>query len=351
WEYSCQTGETRWSDELFYLLGFEPAPKLPSVLAMYRRVHREDIARVAAAVSSALHEYVAFSCEFRVLLPDRLERTLFLQCEIVHASAGRVECVRGTVQDLTEQKLIEAEIRKLNEALERRVNERTADLQRAVSELEGFSYSVAHDLRAPIRSINGFAHLLLNSRGNRLDEDSHHHLERVIAASNRMAELIDDLLSLARVSRRELHRVKIDLSDMARSVIQHLRHETPERKANVEIEDGLVAYADTGLMQIVLENLLDNAWKFTSNVNPAKIVFRSVSEKGVAGFEICDNGAGFDMQYAHKLCGTFQRLHSYEEYPGTGIGLVTVHRILTRHGGSIRFDSEVGRGTSVYFTV
>jgi light-regulated signal transduction histidine kinase (bacteriophytochrome) len=226
------------------------------------------------------------------------------------------------------------------------------DLEEANRELEAFSYSVSHDLRAPLRSIEGFSQILLEDYGDKLDEEGEDYLGRVRAASRRMAFLIDDLLDLSRVSRRPLRRELVDLSTQTREIAAELGKSQPEREAEFVIADGLTANGDARLLRLALENLLGNAWKFTSREEKARIEFGSTTLEGRERvYFVRDNGMGFDEAYAGKLFGAFQRLHGPEEFEGTGIGLATVQRIVRRHGGRVWAEGEVGQGATFFFTL
>lgn len=237
--------------------------------------------------------------------------------------------------------------------------ERTAQLKAANDELEAFAYSVSHDLRAPLRSIDGFSQALLDDYGARLDGEGQEFLRRVRAASQRMGQLIDDLLSLSRITRGEMMQRPVDLSAMAGEVAQDLQASDPRRQVEVVVQAGVVAEGDPRLLRVVLENLLGNAWKFTGRCDRPRIEFGCQSPGGErhpdatsgAVFFVRDNGAGFDPAYADKLFGVFQRLHRADEYPGTGIGLATVQRIVHRHGGRVWARGEVGKGASFFFTL
>jgi light-regulated signal transduction histidine kinase (bacteriophytochrome) len=226
-----------------------------------------------------------------------------------------------------------------------------AELERKNSELEAFSYSVSHDLRAPLRSIDGFSKLLLDDHAGALNAKGKDYLRLVRASAQRMGELIDDLLLLSRVGRAGLVRDRVDLSGIARVAAEELQRKDPGRQVTICIEEALPVDADDGLMRVLLENLLGNAWKFTANVPAARIEVRTEQKEGGTVFFVRDNGAGFDMGYAEKLFNPFQRLHTEAEFPGTGIGLATVHRIVDRHGGRIWADSAVDQGATFYFTI
>ena len=227
------------------------------------------------------------------------------------------------------------------------------DLQDANRELEAFSYSVSHDLRAPLRTIDGFSQILLEDYADKLDEEGEDYLGRVRAASQHMGNLIDDLLDLSRVGRRPLRREFVDLSSVATGIIEDLRRAQPEREVRFVTEDGITAWGDVNLLRVALENLLGNAWKFTSKEPEATIEFGLArhDEGSAPAYFVADNGAGFDARYSDKLFGAFQRLHGAQEFEGTGIGLATVARIVHRHGGRVWAEGEVGKGASFFFTL
>ncbi|MFZ5481959.1 MAG: sensor histidine kinase [Myxococcota bacterium] len=274
-------------------------------------------------------------------------KTLEMYFRPVRRDGGDVEGVLGMALDVTERVDAERRLREATEELERRVVSRTAELEAANKELESFSYSVSHDLRAPLRSIDGFGAAIEEECGGALSPTCRTYMTRLRAATRRMAQLIEDLLKLSRVTRAGLHRERVDMSGLARSILEDLAHADPARDVRVEVEDGLVAVGDTHLLRILLENLLSNAWKFTSRTPGAAIRF---SREGDA-FCLADNGAGFDMAYVHRLFAPFQRLHGVEEFEGTGIGLATVNRIVGRHGGRVWAEAEPGKGATFRFTL
>jgi PAS domain S-box-containing protein len=253
----------------------------------------------------------------------------------------------AAIRDISDRKRAEDRITALHADLARRV----AELGALNQELESFSYSVSHDLRAPLRSIAGFSQALREDYTGRLDAQADDYLGRITAAATRMGALIDDLLGLSRVSRREMHREPVDVGAIAAAVVEQLRRAEPERRVDVAIGEGLRASADPALLRVVIENLLGNAWKFTSGRPVARIELGPATASGPGAYCVRDNGVGFDMAYAHKLFGAFQRLHAAHEFPGTGIGLATVQRIISRHGGRVWAESEPGAGAAFYFTL
>lgn len=238
-----------------------------------------------------------------------------------------------------------------NLMLEERVRQRTSELEASNRELEAFSYSVSHDLRAPLRSINGFSEMLLEDYSARLEPAAVDIVQTIRTASVRMGQLIDHLLKLARVTRAELRRSEVDLSALAAAIGAEFRADHPDRPVALEVQPGLVVSADPVLMRVALENLLGNAWKFTARREAARVEVGKTEAAPGPAFFVRDNGAGFDSRYGHKLFKPFQRLHSPEEFQGTGVGLATVQRIIRRHGGVVWAEGETGRGATFYFTV
>jgi signal transduction histidine kinase len=244
------------------------------------------------------------------------------------------------------------EIRQFNSELEERVSRRTAQLQASNQELEAFSYSVSHDLRAPLKTINGFSHLLERTLIGNVGQQGQHYLDRIRAGTQQMGELIDGLLSLAQLSRDKLQFSEVDLGGLARSICKECRERDPERQAQIIVQEPMQARGDQRLLSVVLHNLIANAWKFTSQVEMARIeVGSQPQEAGETVYFVKDNGAGFNMAYADKLFGTFQRLHSPPHFTGTGIGLAIVKRVIDRHGGRVWAQSKEGEGAVFFFTL
>ena len=258
---------------------------------------------------------------------------------------------RALLNVIEDQKEVEERVRRLNAELEQRVQERTAELWTANQELEAFSYSVSHDLRGPLRSLDGFSQFLLEDYSGQLDEQGKNYLTRIQIAARHMGQLINDLLNLSRVTRAELARQQIDLSGLANGIAADLKAQFPERRAEFVIAANMTAEGDGNLLRIVLENLLNNAWKFSGQRELTLIAVGKEEQAGKWVYFVRDNGAGFDMAYANKLFGAFQRLHSEKEFPGTGIGLATVQRIIQRHGGRVWAEGSVDQGATFYFTI
>jgi PAS domain S-box-containing protein len=289
--------------------------------------------------------------EFELVRKDGTLLPVTLNATAIKDTQGNFVMSRSVVLDATERKRAEAAVRQLNAELEQRVAARTRQLQEANQELVEFSYSVSHDLRTPLRSIDGFSHALLEDYATALDDDGKDYLQRVRAASQRMGLILDAMVRLLRLNRTDMHVTDVDLSELAAQVAGALQKTDPDREAEFIIAPGCASRGDPGLLQIALENLLDNAWKFTAGQHPAKIEFGATgTPEGPACF-VRDNGAGFDRAAAPKLFGAFQRFHTAEEFPGTGIGLATVQRIIHRHGGRVWAESQPGHGATFYFTL
>lgn len=254
-------------------------------------------------------------------------------------------------EEINVRKQVEEELKSYRDHLEDLVKERTIQLEAANKELEAFSYSVSHDLRAPLRSIDGFSRALLEEYVDKLDVQGKDYLGRICAASQRMAQLIDDLLNLSHITRSGIRRERVDLSRLSQMIASELQKTQPERRVESVIAEGIIADGDAHLLRIALENLLGNAWKFTSKASYPRIEFGMIEHQGKPAYFVRDNGAGFDMAYADKLFGVFQRLHLSTEFPGTGIGLAIVERIIQKHGGRIWAEGKVDGGAAFYFTL
>jgi len=369
-----------------YVIGLEPVAEVgnPRLGTLYLKSDMQAVSRtlrLSAAIGAGVMAISLLTAYFlAALLQGRISQPILALAEAAAAVSTRQDySVRapklgedelGTLTDAFNQMLgrIEdqnRELRRYATELEQRVTDRTheleernealrrnaAELLAANTELDAFAYSVSHDLRAPLRSIDGFSQVLLEDYSVQLDEAGRDSLQRVRAASQRMATLIDDLLKLARFTRSEMRTEAVDLSKIAQDIAADLQRSTPERQVEFAIAPGLEARGDARLLRVALENLLRNSWKYTAKQPRPRIEFGSVQENGERVFRVRDNGAGFDMQYADKLFGVFQRLHSPAEFEGTGVGLATVRRIITRHGGRIWAEGVVDRGATFYFTL
>jgi len=304
---------------------------------------KESLGKIRQTLSGEYWEVV----EVPILRKDGEVRIALWNSANVYSEDGKT--IIATIaqgQDITQRKKAEEDIRALNESLKAQ----TAELAASNKELEAFSYSVSHDLRAPLRNIDGFSQALLEDYTGKLDEKGQNYLKRVRAAAQRMDGLIDDLLNLSVMIRKEMRRQEIDLGEQARIIVEELKNTAPERKAEVKIQGNLRASGDPLLLHQLLENLLGNSWKFTSKSTLSRIEFGSDEKDGKKIFFVKDNGVGFDMKYVNKMFIPFQRLHSVEEFSGNGIGLAIVKRIVDRHGGRVWAEGEVGKGATFYFT-
>jgi PAS domain S-box-containing protein len=284
----------------------------------------------------------------------RKDGTRFWASVLITALHGADGVLRGfgkVTRDMTERKRAEDEILKMSAELEQRVRDRTASLDAVNKELEAFSYSVSHDLRAPLRGIDGFSKILLQKYGASLDEQGRHYLDRIRFGTQRMGQLIDDLLRLSKVTRAELTRTPLDLGALARDISEELKKSDPNRDVEFVIAEPARAIGDPHLLRVALENILGNAWKFTSKKERSRIELGAVSRDGQQAFYVRDNGAGFEMEYADKLFAPFQRLHDATEFEGTGIGLATAQRIIIRHGGRLWAESKPNEGATFWFTL
>lgn len=329
---------------------FQPPDALldkPGII--FNVIHPDDRAGFLSALTGAVAEGSHLSREIRCLAPSAQERYI-----LFHALASQQEdhvVWDGAFLDITERKRAEAEIYKLNAELEQRVQERTAQLERANKELESFAYSVSHDLRAPLRAIDGFSRILLEECQDKLNEEGKGYLGRIIAGSRRMGQLIDDILKLSRLSRTEMVFTQVNLSALVGEIAAELQAAEPERRVEFCIQENLIVSGSQRLLRIALANLLENAWKFTSKKPVTKIEFGCVEQDHEKCYFVRDNGSGFNMEYVDKIFRPFERLHRDKEFPGTGIGLTIVHRIIQRHGGRIWADSREGQGSTFYFSL
>lgn len=350
WEFHVNTGKGSWTPEVAKIHDMDPtaAINVEIGLSFYQGESRH---KIEDAIREAVEQARPYDLELEMTsAKGELKWVRTIGQPVM--DNGQVIKVRGSLQDISEHKRAAEEIRHLNADLERKVSERTIELEVANRELEAFSYSVSHDLRAPLRSIDGFSQAIIEDCSDQLDEQSKGYLGRVRAATQHMGHLIDDLLKLAQVTRAEINREAVNLSTLAESVRVNLESVAHERQVDWRIEPGLTTIGDARLLRVVLDNLLGNAWKFTGKVNPARIEFGALQlADGEQAYFVRDNGVGFDMTYADKLFGAFQRLHNVKDFQGTGIGLATVQRIIHRHSGRIWADSIAGAGATFYFSL
>jgi len=342
------------------LLGYERDELLalpPHALTHPDDDPQEELAQRARLLAGDVPGY---ECEKRYLHRQGQVVWGHLSCSLARDGAGRPLFLIAQVQDITQRKLADAterrraekEIVLLNNVLEQRIRKRTAELEESNEDLRDFAYSLAHDLRAPLASIDGFSAQLELRLGTKLDEKSQHYLRRVRAGVKLMSDLTDALLALADLSNTQLMHQTVDLSSVARAVAERLRERDPGRDVTVKIEETLRTQGDIRLLTDVMENLMGNAWKFTSRIPKAEIVFGGQAwPNGSYLYHVKDNGAGFDPAYAYKLFGPFQRLHTANEFEGTGIGLAMVRKIVSRHGGRVWAESLPGAGASFFFTL
>ena len=352
WEWDLVSDALEWTERMQDLFGYATEQIQPRIEWWGEHIHPDDRETVLSGIHSIIDGGGSlWSAEYRFRRGDGSFAHVLDRAQVIRDGSGKPVRMIGAMMDITERKQAEEEIRGLNESLERRVRERTAQLEVANAELESFSYSVSHDLRAPLRAIEGFTRTLLEDYADRLDNQGMHYLERVGAASQRMGLLITDLLALSRVAHHHLQRVCVDLSELARSIAAELQQQQPNRNVAFVIADGLRADGDADLLPVLLDNLLGNAWKYTSKHATARIELGTTSREGRCVYFVRDDGAGFDMRNAAKLFTPFYRLHSSTEFEGSGIGLATVQRITRLHGGRVWAESQKERGTTISFTL
>lgn len=351
WMLELPSNHVVWSDEVCKIHEAPPgtSPSLQESLAVYPPPQR---AKIEAAVQACIDSQTPFDEELEMVVASGRHLWVRVIGEAVRDEGGRVVRLNGSAQDITERKQAQESILRLNAELEERVRQRTSQLEAVNRELEAFSYSVSHDLRSPLNTIDGFSQLIERMGVEKVGVQGKHYLSRIRAGTRQMGELIEGLLLLAKLSRDPLRAGTVDLTKIATQVVQSCREREPEREVETHIQEKLLARGDPLLLSVVIQNLLGNAWKFTSLQPLARIdVGCETGEDGEAIYFVRDNGAGFDMAYADKLFGTFQRLHSSTDYAGTGIGLATVKRVIDRHGGRVWAEAAEGQGATFYFTL
>ena len=340
-----------WSDEIYRIFEIDPKQFGASYEAFLHGIHPDDRDRVNNAYTESVANHTPYNIVHRLLMNDGRVKYVNERCKTYYDDEGKPLRSVGTVHDITEQVVAENAIKQLNRDLERRVAQRTQELQEANAELESFAYSVSHDLRVPLRAIDGFSQIVLEEYATTLDAEGQRLLNVVRDNTQRMAQLIDDILSFSRTGRQEMRLGAIDMAALVRGTLAELAPNMADRQVEVEIQPLPSAHADRAMMERVFVNLLTNAIKFTAPKAQAHIVVGATPGEGETIYFVRDNGVGFDMRYADKLFGVFQRLHSIEEFEGTGIGLAIVKRVVTRHGGRVWAEGRVGEGATIYFTL
>jgi PAS domain S-box-containing protein len=351
WERDYVGDRLIWSEEIFRIFELDPAACVPSFQLLMQVVHPDDRDPLNEAFQEALRTRRPYDFVHRVVLPDGRLKYVRELCETEYDGDRPVRSM-GTVQDITDVRTAENALQRLNEELEARVAERTRDLALVNRELEAFAYSVSHDLRTPLRSIDGYANLLQEDCGAALTAEGRSHLKRIQTSARRMGQLISDLLTLAHLGRADMRHEPVDLSRLARIIASELERSDASRSVDWRIEEGLQVVADPGLMRVVLQNLLGNAWKYTSQTPRAQVSFTQQRRNdGTVEYCVRDNGAGFDMAYVEQLFQPFKRLHAHHEFEGSGVGLATVSRVIQRHGGEVRGEGAVGQGALFCFSL
>jgi len=346
WEWDIQQPHAFWSAELYRIYGLTPETYTPSYEGYLQMVHPDDRQRVIDATNRVFQAHVPYSHDERIFWPDGSIRYLHTWAYPILDNEGRLCRLVGVCQDITERMEAEQKVREMNADLERRVTERTRQLETSLRDLEAFNAMVSHDLRAPLSVIEMTSATLSRSEaGSVAGQRAHARLRRSVS---QMATLLDDLLAFARIGNAPLQRNPVDLTTMAHELVGDLRHPSPERLVTVVIEPGITCVADPGFMRIALQNLLANAWKYTSQVEHARIELTTAAIDGRSVLRVRDNGAGFEMKEAHRLFAPFQRLHLDSEFSGTGLGLASVHRILERHGCRVWAEGTPGQGATFF---
>lgn len=349
WGYDPVTGQGDWTPEVFRIHELPPRPTM-SVAEGLSFYCPEDRPRIEAAVEAASAHGTPYDLELQLDAADGARKWIRTICRPI-VENGVVVRVRGSIQDITDRKRTESEIRALNTGLEQRVRDRTAELESVNRELESFSYSVSHDLRAPIRHITAFTNIVLEECGPQLSAEGRGYLEQVAAAAGRMGRLVDDLLAFSRLGRQPVRRQQVDTRKLVDDALREVLQFDGSRRIETRVGDLPTCDGDSALLRQAWVNLLSNAVKYTGKRDLTVIeVGATPTPEGTAYF-VKDNGVGFDMQYAHKLFGVFQRLHKTEEFKGTGIGLALVQRIIHRHGGRVWAEAEPDKGATFWFTL
>ena len=350
WEYDVAAERFSWTDEVYRIHGVEPDFDMNDVDRDIDFYLPEDRPVIADAFRGVLESGTPYDLELRFRAADGSRLWVRTLARAI-TEGGKVVRVTGNIMDITERKQAEDEIRRLNAELEQRVVSRTEQLDAATRELEALAYSIAHDVRAPLRTIDGFSAMVMEDERARLSPEGVAELRRVRVAAQTLARLLDELMGLSDVSRRDLLRQAVDVSALAERVGEEVAAESPSRSVELTVAPGLAADADPALLRLILRELLGNAWKFTRRNQTAHVEVGALDAGDGRAFYVRDDGAGFDTRYAEHLFGAFQRMHSTEEFEGDGIGLATVQRLVRRHGGRCWAEAEVEKGATIYFTL
>ncbi len=350
WISDIRSGELTWSDETCKIFGISPDEFDRRIETFYKIIHPDDVKALVQAATASIEIGVPYALDHRITLQDGSLKWVHEQGEVILEETGLPTKLLGIVQDITERKNAEQEILLLNVDLEERVRVRTAQLQAANKEMEAFTYSVSHDLRSPLRIIDGYAQILLEDHTEKLDETGQKTLEVIMTNAKKMGQLIDDLLDFSRIGRTEIRKVTVSMDEMVREVVHDVRL-TGVKMPDLKIAPLATALCDPNLIKNVWMNLLLNAVKYSGSKASPLVEIGETVQHGKVTYFVKDNGAGFDMQYYHKLFGVFQRLHSHHEFTGTGVGLAIVHRIVIRHGGSVWADAKVNEGATFFFSL
>ncbi|MCI0506127.1 MAG: PAS domain S-box protein [Gammaproteobacteria bacterium] len=351
WDWKPLTGELVWSDEMYRIFGYSPNEVAPCYEWFLERVHSDDREYLNNVVQKALYENQPCNVDCRIITKQGIERIANTQGEVRFGERGVPVQMLGTFQDITERKNIEKELEQYRSHLEELVAMRTAELEISNKELESYSYSIAHDLRAPLRGITGFSQILKDEARHKLEKEDMELLDRIVAAGKNMSELIDDILELSQFTRSKLHYESVNLTSLGNEIIMRLKQTQPDRELQWQVQENLLVTGDARLLEVALQNLIGNAWKYTRDQKPAQIQFGNQEYGNETIYYIKDNGVGFDMQYQNQLFKPFSRLHIMENFEGTGIGLATVQRIVQRHGGRVWAEGEDRKGATFYFTL
>jgi len=347
WEWYLATQLVAWSDEVFRIYGRMPGKFGGGYDDFVSSAHPDDRSTLREGLEAACRKREQLDLDYRIIRPDGSVRFLHARGKVVLDDAGRPLRVVGTLQDVTERRLADQEIKDLN----RELSVRVADIAAVNKELEGFSYSVSHDLRAPLRAIGGFSQMLIEDYRDKVDGEGRRYLTVIIDNVKRMGQLIDDLLAFSQAGRKPLQKAEVGIDRMTREVVKELQVLHPDRKIDLKMGDLPPGQGDPAMIRQVLVNLLSNAVKYTRGRDPARIEIGARTDAAETVYHVRDNGVGFEMEYAAKLFGVFQRLHTAKEFEGTGVGLALVQRIIQRHGGRVWGEGRVNQGATFYFTL